>query len=88
MGPSLSCSRILSYTIMSNLYRLILLFVETRALEKLQRSNKVSMLCKGKVLKKRPNTPKAKKELATMIWGQQPLAIVPSIHLQPYLAVS
>ena len=51
---------------MLNLYRLLLLFVETWALEKLQRSNKVSMLCKGKVLKKRPNTPKAKKELATM----------------------
>lgn len=66
MTSSLPCSCIFSYTIMLNLYRLLLLFVETWALEKLQRSNKVSMLCKGKVLKKRPNTPKAKKELATM----------------------
>jgi hypothetical protein len=72
---------------MSNLYRLILLFVETGALEKLQRSNKASILCKGKVLKKRPNTPKAKKKPATMVRGQQPLAIVPSFHLQPSLAV-
>jgi hypothetical protein len=56
---------------------------------KLQRSNDVSILCKGQDAQEAAkNNPKANKAPATTVRGQQPLAIVPSSYVQPFLAVS